>query len=110
MKTINNTPNFRSATLSRAWAIKRTTGELFSICLVRAWQIYRLTKRMGYEVVNFAFKKLDGTLRYAAGTLENVGMFLKNSNRVRNYGVVTYYDVDALNFRCFRAENLISIY
>jgi hypothetical protein len=110
MKTTVNTSNFRSTVFSRAWAIKRNTNEIFKICLVRAWEIYRLVKRMRHEIVRFAYKKLDNTLRYAQGTLENMQMFVKGSKRARNYSVVTYYDIDSLGFRCFKAQNLIRIY
>ena len=47
--------------MRRAWTIARTTGKAFSICLVKAWSLYRLTQRMRAGVVRFAYEKADGT-------------------------------------------------
>lgn len=35
-----------STIMRRAWAIARATGKAFAVCLSKAWQLYRLTKRM----------------------------------------------------------------
>ena len=47
--------------MRRAWTIARATGKAFSICLVKAWSLYRLTQRMRAGVVRFAYEKADGT-------------------------------------------------
>ena len=53
--------------MRRAWHLFRSTGKAFAVCLSKAWQLYRLTKRMRAGVVRFAYEKADGTLRKAAG-------------------------------------------
>ncbi len=102
--------NFRSTVFRRAHEIARKTGKTFAICLVKAWQVYRLRKRMAQGKVKFAFEKVDGTLRYAVGTLQE--KFLGDVKGIRkpNYGTLAYYDLDCKSFRCFRVENLIRIY
>ena len=42
---------FRTRVFKRAWEISHQTGKSFSICLVKAWQVYRLKKRMAKETV-----------------------------------------------------------
>ena len=49
--------------MRRAWHLFRSTGKAFAVCLSKAWQLYRLTKRMRAGVVRFAYEKADGTLR-----------------------------------------------
>ena len=34
-----------STIMRRAWHIARATGKAFAVCLSKAWQLYRLTKR-----------------------------------------------------------------
>lgn len=102
--------SFRSQVFKRAHVIARNTGKAFAICLVKAWQIFRLKKRMAQEKVKFAYEKVDGTLRYAMGTLQ--ANFLGDVKGLRepNPKVLTYYDLDAMAFRCFKVENLIQVY
>lgn len=101
---------FRSQVFKRAHEIARSTGKAFAICLVKAWQIYRLKKAMVKGTVKFAFEKVDGTIRYAYGTLESKFLGDVKGLRKPNPKVVTYYDMEKLAFRCFKAENLVRIY
>lgn len=96
--------------MHRAWHIARATGKAFAVCLSKAWQLYRLTKRLRTGVVRFAYEKTDGTLRKATGTLCDVASMVKGTGRPDNSRTVKYYDVDAGGFRSFRAESLITIY
>ena len=63
--------------MRRAWHLFRSMGKAFAVCLSKAWQLYRLTKRMRAGVVRFAYEKADGTLRKAAGTLHEVSATIK---------------------------------
>lgn len=101
---------FRSQVFKRAHEIARSTGKTFAICLVKAWQIYRLKKQMLKGTVKFAFEKVDGTIRYAYGTLEQKFLGDVQGLRKPNPKVVNYYDMEKLAFRCFRADNLVRIY
>ena len=101
--------NDLSTIMRRAWHIARVTGKAFAVCLSKAWQLYRLTKRLRAGVVRFD-EKTDGTLRKATGTLHEVVSMVKGTGRPDDGRTVRYYDVEASGFRSFRAESLITIY
>ena len=96
--------------MRRAWVLFRTTGKTFSVCLSKAWGLYRLTRRMRGGVVRFAYEKADGTLRQACGTLQNVFATVKGTGRPDDGRTVKYYDIEAASWRSFKVENLITIY
>ena len=96
--------------MRRAWHLFRSMGKAFAVCLSKAWQLYRLTKRMRAGVVRFAYEKADGTLRKAAGTLHEVSATIKGTGRTDGGQAVRYYDVEADGWRSFKVENLIAIY
>ena len=100
----------KSELFKRAWAIARETGKSFRISLIKAWECYRLKKAMLSRKVKFAFEKVDGTLRYAMGTMQEKFLGDVKGLREPNPKVVTYYDLDAMAFRCFKSSNLVKIY
>ena len=100
--------NFRTTVFKRAHEIAKQTGRAFAICLVKAWQIYRLKKAMLKDKVRFAYEKADGSLRYAIGTLTG-DLGIKGTGSP-NFKTLAYFDVEANGFRCFKVENLIRIY
>lgn len=95
--------------MRRAWVLYRATGKAFSVCLSRAWALYRLIRRMRAGVVSFAYEKTDGSLRHAKGTLRDVVALVKGMGK-ETPSTVRYYDLEAVGFRSFRIENLITIY
>ena len=109
VETIKTT--FRSKVFNYAWQIVKRTGLFFSVALVRAWKVYKLRKRMIKETVKFTFKKLDGSLRLAYGTLKQPQQrnFIK-SKRTPNFKTVCFYDTLINDFRSFKVENLIRVY
>lgn len=96
--------------MRRAWAIARATGKAFAVCLSRAWQLYRLTKRMRTGVVRFAYEKADGTLRRAAGTLNDTADRIKGAGRPDDGQTLRYFDVEANGWRSFKVENFVAAY
>ncbi len=102
--------NFRSRVFARAYEIMKATGKAFAVCLSKAWALYRLTKQMkANDEVSFAYEKKDGSLRRAYGTLKNVSQFVKGTGKTST-GVFHYWDLEAAAFRCFRVENLVTVY
>ena len=101
--------NFRTKVFKQAYELITTTGKAFSVCLAKAWALYRLTKRMHKGVVTFAYEKTDGSLRKAKGTLKDIQNLIKGTGS-ENYKTVRYFDIDANGFRSFKIENLITIY
>lgn len=100
---------FRSKVFKMAHEMKRATGKCFAICLLKAWELYRLTKSMKKGVVTFAYEKADGTLRKAKGTLKDVQSLIKGTG-TENYKTVRYFDVEASGFRSFRIDSFITSY
>lgn len=99
---------FRSQVFKRAYQIMSSTGKSFAVCLSKAWNLYRLAKKLkSNDEVVFTYEKKDGTLRKAYGTLKNVGQFIKG-NTPQSFKVFNYWDKEAVGFRCFKVENLIS--
>jgi hypothetical protein len=89
-----------------AWSIVGQFNS-FSEALVHAWKVIRLQLALCTQaMVRFRYIKVsDGSVREAVGTLENVPA--TNGNKAANYGILTYFDVDATGWRSCRVENLI---
>lgn len=78
----------------------------FAEALKQAWRIIKLSVRMKLGEVSFTFKKIDGSLRKAVGTLKDTPAITGNG-KPKNFGVMTYFDVEANGWRSFKFENLI---
>lgn len=96
--------NFRKRVMKYAWQLWRTTGQMWRICMIKAWQLYRLAKTMKGGVRTFYYQKTDGTIRRAVGTLRE-----HNTRRATkpSYKTMTYFDIEKNAYRCFRLENFI---
>ena len=76
-----------------------------------AWANLKLKGEMKKKIVKFYFKKVDGSVREAYGTLNEKLMpaITGTDNRKKNDTVQTYYDTERQEFRCFKKANLMSI-
>lgn len=101
---------FKSEVMKRAWIMFYESGNKFSNCLKKAWVLYRLKRAMGKRVVRFTYKKVNGALRYAHGTLQEAFLDKVKGDRKPNLRTLVYWDMEAAGFRCFRIENLERIY
>ena len=63
----------RSEIFKTAWQFVKQTGLTFSECLKKAWANYKLKIKMQSGIVKFYFQKVDGTIREAWGTLQDLG-------------------------------------
>ena len=105
----------KSTELSRimmtAWSVRRTDNVTMSTALRLAWKSYKLKIRMRTEVVRFAFRKIDGTVREAVGTMIDtmVPHYERKTGVVRtpNYTTQAYYDLDRQCFRCYKVSALL---
>ncbi|WP_034917847.1 SH3 beta-barrel fold-containing protein [Gillisia sp. CAL575] len=100
---------FRSKVFNWAHELVKSTGKSIAVCLAKAWSIYRLKKRMSTDTVKIAFEKVDGTLRIAFATLNNITYDSKNTKQ-KDFKTVAYFDTVANAFRSFRIENFITAY
>ena len=105
--------NFRVRVMKYAHQLLKSTHKSWRYCLLKAWELYRLAKKMLEGVVKFVFEKTDGSIRTAFGTLVNVpaGDTNKGKRMTKpSYKTFSYFDIDKSEFRCFKIENLITIY
>jgi hypothetical protein len=60
--------------------------------------------------VEFSFRKADGTIRSARGTMRTDRLpEIKGTGRPTNFDLQLYYDLDKQQFRCFKKVNLLGI-
>lgn len=79
----------------------------FGEALRHAWCVVKLQVELCIRsAVSFTYLKVDGSIRKAVGTLDNVptpkGGFRKN-----NYGLLAYFDRQQNDWRSCRIANLI---
>lgn len=80
----------------------------FSEALKHAWKVIKLKIQLKRGEVSFKFKKVDGTIRTALGTLNlTVEKGEGNKTKAPNYGQIAYFDLQKGQYRSFKAENLI---
>lgn len=104
--------NFRVRVMKYAWQLWKTTNQAWRLCMIKAWQLYRLAKAMREGVVSFYYQKADGSIRKAMGTLKNVpvGATLGSKKFTKpSYKTMAYFDIEKNSFRCFKVENLICV-
>lgn len=104
--------NFRVRVMKYAHFLFTTTANTWRVCLLKAWELYRLAKKMRDGIVKFAFQKTDGTIRYAWGTLQNLpaGVTVGKKGKEPSCKTFAYFDTQRQAMRCFRIENLITVY
>lgn len=67
-------------------------------------------RMMNEDEVRFCYKKNNGVVRVAVGTLKKtITPELKGTGRPLKDDLQLYYDVEKQAFRCFKKINLISI-
>ena len=97
--------------MNAAWRFFRITDESFSECLKMAWANFKLVALMRTRIVKFYFKKVDGTIREAYGTLKaDLIPATQGDDRKRNDTGQTHYDTEKQEYRCFKKLNFVSIY
>lgn len=81
--------------------------ETFSKALRYAWALVKLKYSMLNGVVEFAYKKVDGSIRTAVGTLQAPHVNYEFKGNESTTKTMAYYDLEQGAFRCFRIDNLI---
>lgn len=107
--------NTRSAELrsimQMAWQFIKRNGFGLSEALKQAWLVFKTKARMYKGIVKFYFKKVDGTMREAYGTLNPALMpaIDGNDRRAKCPTVQVYFDTEKQEFRCFKIANLVTL-
>lgn len=95
----------KSRLFNIAWAVRKQFST-FAEALTFAWRTIKLQWALCLGVVTFSYKKVDGSTRIATGTLDSVPA-TKGLKRPANYSLLTYFDIDAQEFRSGKIANLI---
>lgn len=78
--------------------------------IILACRNIELGAKLKNGVVQFSYKKNDGTTRIAKGTLlEKALPLIKGNGRPTAPNLFLYYDVEKLSFRSFKRINLLKI-
>ena len=102
--------NQLSEIMSLAWAFVRKNGYSMSEALKCAWANVKLRTQLSKRIVEFYFKKVDGTLRQAFGTLMSDRVpQTKGAGRKSSDSVQTYFDTEKGEWCCFKKCNLIKV-
>ena len=93
-----------SSIMRAAWGFVRRNGFTLSEALKQAWMLFKLKARMARGIVRFYFRKVDGSLREAWGTLSSaiVPPTLGCDRK-------PYYDTEKAEWRCFKIANLVNV-
>lgn len=108
MATDNKT--FLSNLMNQSWAFVNANGFTMSEAMKTAWLNAKLKKSMKQRIVRFNFRKVDGTIREAYGTLaDNLLPPTDPSKKKTNNTLQVYFDTEKQEFRSFKKANLISV-
>ena len=94
-----------------AWQFVKRNGMTLAEGLKKAWQVFKLKAAMAKGIVRFYFRKVDGTIREAYGTLkaELMPEVKGEDNRRKNDTVQVYFDSEKQEFRCFKLANIVTL-
>ena len=97
--------------MTDAWKMYRITGESFSESLKRTWTLLKLKAQMKQRTVQFFYRKVNGEIRQAFGTLKDevISSIVKGNGRKPSDNLFTYFDTERNEFRSFKKFNLIRI-
>lgn len=101
--------NLLKEIMSLAWSFVRKNGYLMSEALKCAWTNIKLRALLHKKVVEFYFKKTDGTLRQAFGTLMSSRRPETKGTKKTADNCQVYFDCEKEEWRCFKKCNLIKI-
>lgn len=88
-----------------AWAM-RSQFETFAEALKQAWKVAKLYAQMLIGNVKFQYRKVDGSIRDAVGTL-SVTYDSKGTGKASPIDSLVYYDCLSNGWRSFKIANLI---
>jgi len=86
-----------------AWSVADKFNS-FADALVYAWRVIKLQIALLCGVVEFQYRKVDGSIRKAVGTLDRVPETKGNGSAK---GVFVYFDIEANGWRSAKVDNLI---
>ena len=104
--------NFRNQmkeVMSLVWSFVKRNGFSMSEALKVAWANLKLKAVLRKKVVEFFFKKTDGMLRQAFGTLMSDRVPETKGTKKTADNCQVYFDCEKEEWRCFKKCNLVKI-
>ena len=95
--------------MQMAWSFVRKNGYSMSEALKCAWANLKLKAALKVKIVEFYFKKTDGTLRQAFGTFMSDRVPETKGTKKTADNCQVYFDCEKEEWRCFKKCNLIKI-
>lgn len=96
--------------MTTAWQFINKNGFSKSDAVRVAWLNVKLLTAMRTGIVRFVYRKVDGSLREAYGTLaEHLVAPTQGTGRKPNPSVFVYFDTEKQEYRCFKKANLVSV-
>jgi len=77
----------------------------FAEALSYAWSVIKLQIQLLIGSVTFSYKKVDGSIRKAVGTLDV--KYERKTDKPSNKGMFSYWDIEAAAWRGCLVQNLI---
>lgn len=89
--------------------LRKAQVSTWSEALKAAWKAMKVYTRMLTGKVEFTFRKVNGEVRNAVGTLHDLNYVAKGTgaNTDKNADVICFWDCEKQSFRSFKAITLI---
>ena len=97
----------KAEVFKRAWTLFNNSFGTFAECLVQAWKVVKLKFRMKKSVIRFEFKKANGEIRVAFGTL--IQSISKGKGKPAPLTTLAFFDTIKEQVRSFKIENLTHV-
>ena len=106
---ISDYKNGLSEIVELAWQMVKRNGYTMREALKVAWANIKLKAKMCTGIVRFYFRKVDGSIREAFGSLkEDLLPPTSGTGRKASLTVQTYFDSEKQECRCYKIANLVS--
>ena len=94
--------------MKMAWQFVKKNGMTMAEAMKVAWANAKLRLAMRERIVKFYYQKVDGSIREAYGTLQEILIHATaESGRKKNDTVSVYFDTEKGEWRCFKKANLL---
>lgn len=92
--------------------VRKATCGNFSDALRQAWKVMKVKSQMLLGKAEFTYRKVNGEIRKAVGTLRNINYSPKATavgkpRAPKPADLICYFDVEANGFRSFTAASLL---
>ncbi|MCM1351162.1 MAG: SH3 beta-barrel fold-containing protein [Alistipes senegalensis] len=98
-----------------AWQLEAAVTDAVNEATAECDELEGLIDQLHSRIVRFSYRKADGSIREAIGTLKPsildklVAETKSGRRKSSRSNQVTYYDLDCEDWRCFNPENFISM-